>query len=242
VTAAAHRLADGSPVVLGMRVVDYNLNRGVIEDSPRNRAELAKAHECRTSSGVTPIEPGEDHVKTCEAWFDVVLDSGGTSSMDCSRMAPDDDRWRGTRPVNDETFGTTPPPATSTEIVYAFMDLDSECRHNHNWGTGPRYCCNWSIPGTDTYINGVVLTIDGDYWMGYLLEAVGGTSGVVSFVVVNLYHGRRPDGFFEHTFLTYDKPCGTFFDRTDDADHVVVGSWAVSQIYGMTESWLGDRR
>lgn len=73
-------------MVLGMRVVDYDRNRGFIEDSPRNQGELAKTHECRTSSGVTPIVPGEDHFKTCEAWFDVVRDIGGRSYMDCSRM------------------------------------------------------------------------------------------------------------------------------------------------------------
>jgi alcohol dehydrogenase YqhD (iron-dependent ADH family) len=81
-----HRLADGSDVTLGKRVVDYDRNRGVIEDSPRNVRQLEKAHEHRTSNGIEPIPPGSEGRLTCEAWFDVVLDEGGTSYMDCSRM------------------------------------------------------------------------------------------------------------------------------------------------------------
>lgn len=86
-----HRLADGTPVRLGMRVVDYDRQHGVIIDDsdarfPRNAVEIKKRHEHRTTSGITPIEPRQDGSHTCEAWFDVLRDSGGKSSMDCSRM------------------------------------------------------------------------------------------------------------------------------------------------------------
>ena len=132
----------------------------------------------------------------------------------------------------------TPPPATSLEIVYTFMALPSSHVINYNWGTAMKRedSALWNIPETDTYINGVVLTVDSDYWMGYLLEAVDRTSGCITFIAVNLYHGRRGDGWYDHDFLTYEKPTGVFFDRTDEADYAIVGQWAVSVIYGMAES------
>jgi hypothetical protein len=75
----SHRLADGTIVELGLRVVDYDRNRGFIEDSDRNREALAEDHR--------------DGGATCEAWFDVIRDIGGKSYMDCSRMIAEGGRY-----------------------------------------------------------------------------------------------------------------------------------------------------
>lgn len=116
--------------------------------------------------------------------------------------------------------------ATSTEIVYAFMEKIGTNRDS-----------GWSV-NDETYINNVLLTIDSDYLMGYLLECVDRTSGAMTFIAVALYHGRSKEtGIFKHDFITYEPHCGTFFDRTEAADPVIVGRWAVSVIYGMFESY-----
>lgn len=129
-------------------------------------------------------------------------------------------------------------PATTVEIVHAFLDIPLDHLYSFNWGTAPMECrWEWAV-NDETYINGVVLTVDGDYWMGHLIEVVDRTSGVVTFLAVNAYHGKRPDGSQDHDFMTYPPHCGTFFDRPDEADHVIVGQWAVSRIYGMAESYF----
>jgi hypothetical protein len=129
-------------------------------------------------------------------------------------------------------------PAKTIDILYAFLAIPYRHICDHNWGTAPdEYRDEWEV-NDETYINGVLLTIDGDYWMGYLIEAVDRTTGVVTFMAINTYHGHRPDGSIDHDFMTYEPKCGTFFDRTDEADPVIVGAWAVSRIYGMAESYF----
>ena len=129
-------------------------------------------------------------------------------------------------------------PATTLEIVYAFLDIPFEHLHNFNWGTAPtEYRDEWEV-NDETYINGVVLSVDGDYWMGYLIEVVDRTTGVVTFMAINAYHRPRPDGSQDHDFMTYEPNCGTFFDRTEEADRVIVSQWAVSRIFGMAESYF----
>jgi hypothetical protein len=81
-----HRLADGTPVVLGMRVRDYDRRYGVIEDSPANEAELKLEHMTLSSGEAKMISTDMDGFYTCEAWFYVRRDDGTKSSMDCSRM------------------------------------------------------------------------------------------------------------------------------------------------------------
>lgn len=61
------RTADGVPIVDGMRVWDYNLDRGVVDLSEGRR---------RIGYGL-PFT----------GWFDVRLDGGGRSWVDASRVA-----------------------------------------------------------------------------------------------------------------------------------------------------------
>lgn len=138
--------------------------------------------------------------------------------------------------------------ATWDQIVYSFQQIPDECRLAHNWGTAPHDCeCNvWWRINDETYINGIPIVVDMDYIMGYLLEVVDRTHGTVHYGVVILFHGGKftdwGDGEgewrYEHDSMQYEADCGTFFNRTDAADAVTVGKWAVERIRGLVEEHL----
>lgn len=98
----------------------------------------------------------------------------------------------------------------------------------------------------ETYINGVPVRIDEDYYQGWLLEVVDRPASTVSFIAVTAFHGPRTvDGdmvSWDHDSMWYEPSCGTFFDRTEHADPVTVGRWAVSVIYGMMQGYAELRR
>ena len=128
----------------------------------------------------------------------------------------------------------SPGCATHDEIVAHFLTMlgrrdgfITRC----NWGTAYDNS-PWEVGDTGTYINGVLLTIDMDYEMGWLLEVVdGGEPSLVNFVViVTTPYGRG------HDSMMYEPDCGTFFERTEAADYSVVSHWAVTKIYGLLES------
>lgn len=140
--------------------------------------------------------------------------------------------------------------ATQTAIVHHYLDLlrrrpqfTSSC----NWGTA-RDNTPWNVD-EDTYINGVMMTLDGDYYTGELLEIVERDTGVVSYVALATFHGwfkaESPKGWdygwdIRHDSMMYEPVCGTFFERTDAADPVVVGQWAVSVIHKMWRAYSED--
>ncbi len=141
--------------------------------------------------------------------------------------------------------------ATREQIVYHFLNVQRTVPNwrAYNWGTEPRDQAHlWDVddlmhsePEWDTYINGVPLSIDADYYAGDLLEVCERSSGVVSYVVVVTFHGFKnkdqEDWDIEHDSEWYQPICGTFFERTEAADDVTVGQWAVSVIYGMMASY-----
>lgn len=102
----------------------------------------------------------------------------------------------------------------------------------------------------ETYINYAPVAIDHDYYQGHLLEVVERDSGVISYVAVAAFHGSKTivddDETilieWDHDSMWYEPLCGTFFERTDAADPVTVGQWAVQVIYGMFESYAERRR
>jgi len=116
-----------------------------------------------------------------------------------------------------------------------------------NWGCHPRIrdddgLCFWDVD-CDTYINGVMLTMDADYHMGYLLEMCERDTSVVSYVAIAVFHGpHRETGKQDHDSEWYAPVCGTFFDRTPEADHVVVCRWAVGALDSMMTSYRELRR
>jgi hypothetical protein len=131
-------------------------------------------------------------------------------------------------------------PATREEVVQCFLAIPYDIQSRENWGTGldnSAWKCN-----DETYINGVVMTIDADYMMGYLIEVVDHTSGQVNFHAITTFHGRNPaTGEQDHDSEMYSSYCGTFFDRTEAADRVTVCQWAVMVIWEMIEDYQ-DRR
>jgi hypothetical protein len=135
-------------------------------------------------------------------------------------------------------------PATREEVVQCFLHIPYDHLTSYNWGTAPdrdsreEWECN-----DETYINGVVMTIDGDYMMGYLIECVDRESGIVTFHAIATFHGRNPvTGKQDHDSHLYEPDCGTFFDRTEAADRAKVCCWAVGQIIDMFEEYQDRQR
>jgi hypothetical protein len=126
--------------------------------------------------------------------------------------------------------------ATVDEIVHRFNRIPDNVRTRSNWMTGlPEDTLLWQV-NDETYINGILLTVDLDYYMGYLIEVVDRTSGAVSFIAINEYHGHHPDGTIDHDSSVYKPNCGTFFARTEAASYQVVCTWAIEEIFGMVDS------
>jgi len=71
--------------------------------------------------------------------------------------------------------------------VWHFLEMLARDDIGGNWGTSMDNS-KWDIDG-DTYINGILLTVDKDFYCGYLLEIVERDSSVVSYLVVTPFHG-----------------------------------------------------
>lgn len=121
-------------------------------------------------------------------------------------------------------------PATPEEIVATFNALSFREIVCHNWGTCGRDCAASWDANDETYINGVMLTLDFDFEMGYLLHTVDRTTSLCRYITVHQRHGPRPDGSIDHEFevLPFENE---FFDRS--ADYVVICQEAVASIYRM---------
>jgi hypothetical protein len=119
--------------------------------------------------------------------------------------------------------------ATIHEIVDHFGALEDL---SGNWGTS-RDNSKWDVTN-ETYINGVMMELDFDYRMGWLIQAVDRESGWCTYVAVVHYHGRRPDGTFERDFLAYDR--GHKFFEAPDGFQEDVMVWAVRTILQMVRT------
>ncbi len=117
--------------------------------------------------------------------------------------------------------------ATRAEIIDTFLTTPKH--------PAPDY---WDVDG-DTYINNVILTLDQDYLMGYMLEIVEGSTSVVSYLVVVTFYGPDDNGNVEHDAEWWPKDVGTFFDRKVDLH--TVSLWATTKMFGLIESWQ-DRK
>lgn len=145
--------------------------------------------------------------------------------------------------------------ATREQIVYRWLEVLAARQVNFDRGIDV---------DDDTYINGAPIHVDHDYYQGHLLEIVERDSGTVSFVAIAEFHGPKitecdeklngddvcpyclNTGIlaleWDHDSMWYEPYCGTFFDRTPEADLSHVGRWAVTVIYGMIESYSQRRR
>lgn len=120
--------------------------------------------------------------------------------------------------------------ATVDEIVAHFEAMDNW--RSINWGTALDNSV-WSVTD-ETYINGVMMELDFDYRMGYLLQAVDKTSGWCTYIAVVFYHGRRRDGTFEKDYMAYSK--GHQFFGADELFQARVMHWAVDAILRAIDS------
>lgn len=125
--------------------------------------------------------------------------------------------------------------ATHAEIVECFEALSSREITDHNWGTCIRPCQDqWKVT-KETYINGIMMTLDFDYRMGYLIQAVDRTSRQCTYIAIVLYHGRRTDGTFEKDWMVWPGT-HTFFGREEGFDEADICRWAVGVIYGAIDA------
>jgi len=145
--------------------------------------------------------------------------------------------------------------ATHTEIIHHFLDLVSdpytgEDNLGGNWGTSIDNS-KWKVDD-NTYINGIMATIDFDYHMGYIIEVcdtnddvmvtIDGQefrSNLVNWFAIVTYHGRGKDGRWPHDSCWYNAetncPPQQFFDRTIDS--LDICQWGMARIFGMMESY-----
>lgn len=112
--------------------------------------------------------------------------------------------------------------------------IASPGRLDGNWGTGVHNgsgigTSRWDVTD-NVYINGVLVTIDGDFEMGYVIEVVERDSSAVEWFTVTTFPRENPDGTWMHACTRYpvDRP-QFFFDRT--VDHRTVSLWGVEQFY-----------
>jgi hypothetical protein len=127
--------------------------------------------------------------------------------------------------------GVTAPLVT---IVHHFLDMlcDPETGEQHidgNWGTSYD-TSHWNVDA-DTYINGIMVTVDCDYHMGYVIEIVDrGEPGYVNWLAIAVYHGRNMDDLsWDHDWAHYPCAAQPFFDRT--VGHQDVAEWGVRFVY-----------
>jgi len=96
--------------------------------------------------------------------------------------------------------------AKPEEIVKFFNTIAMDDRIGDNWGTGDT---NWDIPGTITYINGVMLMIDEDLNAGYLLEICDVVENGGTFVkhlhYANYYIAGEDYAWAEHEPFPYSR-------------------------------------
>ena len=131
--------------------------------------------------------------------------------------------------------------ATSAEIVAHFNSLDYREVTVHNWGTCDRDCAaSWDVTD-ETYINGVMLTLDFDFYMGYLIQAVDRTTGQCTYIALATFHGHDANGRIAHDFITWPGT-HTFFGKEDGFSEEAVTQWAVQRIYGMIEDYKESQR
>ena len=132
--------------------------------------------------------------------------------------------------------------ASATDIVAHLGQIPLSERVNCNWGLDEDSTF-WEVDD-DTYINGILMTIDMDFDIGSLLEIVEKSSSVVSYLAVfefSVFRSQGPDNFPAWVWDAewYPNSVGTFSNRS--VTYHEVCAWAVEKIYGLRQSWY-DRR
>jgi hypothetical protein len=98
----------------------------------------------------------------------------------------------------------------------------------------------WNVT-EDTYINGVMMTLDFDYYMGYLIEIVERSSSIVTWVAVATFHGPHVEtGHQQHDSMWFPNTEPQTFGSCT-VDRADVCRWAVGAIYGMVDAYEETR-
>ena len=130
-----------------------------------------------------------------------------------------------------------PTVATHDEIVQTFLRIPLDHLIQDNWGTGSYSLGttnHWNVTN-ETYINGVILTIDMDYYMGYLIEAVDRTNSTLTYAAIVTFHGADNPANQKHDSFFWAESAGTFFNRDVSQEEIAV--WGVNHIYALVDSY-----
>lgn len=103
------------------------------------------------------------------------------------------------------------------------MSLPAAERLAWNWGTDPGRDF-WWVPGTCTYINGIMVTIDSDYEMAYLLEVCDQKADDtwVTHLAIEVRHVDVANWSW-HEHRPYP-----FFERPAEVTHFDIHRWFVN--------------
>jgi hypothetical protein len=120
-----------------------------------------------------------------------------------------------------------PTAATAVQIAHHFSEIPYTTKTQGNWGCVAETPSPWDIPGTTTYINGIMLIIDQDFEMGFLLEICDrpeGKSGEtwVTHFAIEIRH-TTPVLYQWHDHRPYP-----FFERPDDVTQFDLHSWFIN--------------
>jgi len=128
--------------------------------------------------------------------------------------------------------------ATRDDIVWFLIGIDDHLEAlRYNWGTQDRFtqAGMWDVTD-DTYINGIPLILDGDYYMGYLLEVAERDSDTISYVAIALYHGKCPEcGYQAHDSMWFE-PGGPIAINDVPDTLTTACKWTVDVIHGMWDN------
>ena len=98
-------------------------------------------------------------------WYE--YDHGAGIECDCRKTEPVNAEWVRT---SFDVERSPAEPATAEQIIAHFYSMDWVKRISCNWGTDSERPSIWEVPNTTSYINGVMVTMDFDFDMAFLLE------------------------------------------------------------------------
>ena len=126
--------------------------------------------------------------------------------------------------------------ATREQIVGWFLELDDKwelMRVNWNHENQFTQVGMWNV--TDlTRVNGIVLCVDNDEYMGWMLELVEQETDVISYVAIATYYDRCQEcDHHPHDSMWYPDYVGIL--EEPEVEQSAAAMWAVGVIYGMFE-------
>lgn len=142
---------------------------------------------------------------------------------------------------------TDKPPATGEEVIQHFLLITAERGWSNllgvNWCTDAGRPSVWDVPGTDSYINGVPIVLDQDFYMGFVLEVVDRESSRVRYAALSTFHGHGEDEDgnieWDHSATWFPEDIGIFFERKQKKAELY--QWGVQEILAMNADYAKNR-